>query len=63
MDIDPTVRATFWGVSIGMGITWISNLGVNPSSVQRFLAVPSIQAARRYRNDNDLCTYSECCRK
>lgn len=48
MDLDPTARTTFWGVVIGMGTTWVANMGVNPSSVQRFLSVPSIAAAKRY---------------
>lgn len=48
LDLDPTTRTTFWGIVIGLGTTWVANMGVNPSSVQRFVAVPSITAAKRY---------------
>ncbi|KAF2883309.1 hypothetical protein ILUMI_22869 [Ignelater luminosus] len=47
MNLNPTERTTFWTIVFGMTATWISNLGVNPSSIQRFLAVPSYEAAKR----------------
>lgn len=48
MDLDPTVRTTFWGITIGMTGHWINSLGINPSSVQRFMAVPSLRKAKTY---------------
>ncbi|KAK5640116.1 hypothetical protein RI129_010927 [Pyrocoelia pectoralis] len=47
MNSNPTVRQTFWGVVIGMWMTFIGNLGVNPSSVQRFLSLPTYSAVKR----------------
>lgn len=47
MDFNPTARQTFWGVTIGMWATFIGNLGVNPSSVQRFLSLPTYTAVKR----------------
>lgn len=46
MDFDPTVRTTFWGIVVGMSISWMSHLGVSQSSVQRFLSVPTIRDAK-----------------
>lgn len=47
MDPSPFVRSSFWTVSIGLTTLWISNLGVNPTCIQRFLAVPDIKFARK----------------
>lgn len=47
MNLDPTERTTFWGIVVGMTVSWISYLGVTQASVQRFLAVPSLNAAKR----------------
>lgn len=47
MDPDPLVRVSFWTVLFGLTTTWISQLGVTQSSIQRFLAVPDIRLARR----------------
>ncbi|RZC34409.1 SSF domain containing protein [Asbolus verrucosus] len=46
LNLDPTIRTTFWGITIGMTAHWITSLGVNPSSVQRFMAVPSLKKAK-----------------
>ncbi|RZC41083.1 SSF domain containing protein [Asbolus verrucosus] len=46
MNPDPTVRTTFWGIIIGMTTSWISGLGINPTSVQRFMTVPSLKKAK-----------------
>lgn len=48
MDLDLTVRTTFWSITIGMTGHWINSLGINPSSVQRFMAVPSLHKAKMY---------------
>lgn len=47
MDPSPFVRSSFWTVSIGLTTLWISNLGVNQTCIQRFLAVPDIRFARK----------------
>lgn len=47
MNPDPLVRVSFWTVTFGLTTTWISQLGVTQSSIQRFLAVPDIRLARR----------------
>lgn len=47
MDPSPFVRSSFWTVSIGLTTLWISNLGVNQTCIQRFLAVPDITFARK----------------
>ncbi|PIK51100.1 putative sodium-coupled monocarboxylate transporter 1 [Apostichopus japonicus] len=35
---DPTVRHTFWALSIGQTFTWCSSYGVNQAQVQRYLS-------------------------
>lgn len=40
MDPSPFARNTFWGMAIGMTVTWLGHLGVHPGTVQRFLSVP-----------------------
>nr|XP_012219270.1 PREDICTED: sodium-coupled monocarboxylate transporter 1-like isoform X2 [Linepithema humile] len=40
MDPSPFSRNTFWGMSIGMTVTWLGHLGIHPGVVQRFLSVP-----------------------
>ncbi|XP_075225889.1 sodium-coupled monocarboxylate transporter 1-like isoform X3 [Lycorma delicatula] len=45
MDPNPFVRNTFWTVSFGMSILWISHLGIHPSSIQRFTALPRYEDA------------------
>ena len=47
MDPSPFVRSSFWTVSIGLTTLWISNLGVSQTCIQRFLAVPDINFARK----------------
>lgn len=47
MDPDPLVRSSFWTIAFGLTTTWVSQLGVTQTSIQRFLAVPNIQYARR----------------
>lgn len=40
MDPSPLARNTFWGMAIGMTVTWIGHISVHPGTVQRFLSVP-----------------------
>lgn len=47
MNPSPFVRSSFWTVSVGLTTLWISNLGVNQTCIQRFLAVPDIKFARK----------------
>lgn len=47
MDPSPFVRTSFWTVSLGLSVVWISNLGVNQGCIQRFLAVPDIKFAKK----------------
>ncbi|XP_034251015.1 sodium-coupled monocarboxylate transporter 1-like [Thrips palmi] len=47
MTLDPTIRATFWNVLLGEGFYFLNSLAVSPSSVQRYLALPTLSAAKR----------------
>ncbi|XP_026284118.2 sodium-coupled monocarboxylate transporter 1 [Frankliniella occidentalis] len=47
MDPNPYTRCTFWNVGVGACVTIILNMGAGPSSVQRFLSVPTLADARR----------------
>ncbi|XP_059617498.1 sodium-coupled monocarboxylate transporter 1-like [Phlebotomus argentipes] len=47
MDPNPRLGSSFWSVSLGLSIIWISLLGVTQSSVQRFLSVPDMKSARK----------------
>lgn len=47
MDPDPTIRATFWSIVLGEGVHFVNSLGASPSSVQRYLALPSLATAKR----------------
>ncbi|VVC39884.1 Sodium/solute symporter [Cinara cedri] len=47
MDPDPFLRHSFWTVSIGMSLAWLNNLGIHPGAVQRFVALPSYNKARK----------------
>ncbi|XP_025406146.1 sodium-coupled monocarboxylate transporter 1-like [Sipha flava] len=46
MDPDPFLRNSFWTTSIGSLINSIAYLGLNPSTVQRFVALPTYKLAR-----------------
>ncbi|XP_059468470.1 sodium-coupled monocarboxylate transporter 1-like [Neocloeon triangulifer] len=46
MDMNPTVRHTFWNIAFGSFFSWITHISVNQGMVQRFLAMPSINKAR-----------------
>ncbi|KAI1292155.1 Sodium-coupled monocarboxylate transporter 1 [Halotydeus destructor] len=47
MDLNPLARLTFWTISIGETLKWISTYGFNQAMVQRYLAVPSLKQAQR----------------
>ncbi|KAF5297456.1 hypothetical protein FQR65_LT19726 [Abscondita terminalis] len=47
MSLDPTVRQTVWSIVFGMGITFLGNWGINPSSIQRFLSMPTYKDVLR----------------
>ncbi|XP_050436170.1 sodium-coupled monocarboxylate transporter 1-like isoform X1 [Adelges cooleyi] len=47
MDVDPFLRNTFWTVSVGTTFSWITGLGIHPGAVQRFVALPSYNKARK----------------
>lgn len=49
MDPSPFVRTSFWTMSLGLTTTWIGSMGVDQMCVQRFLAVPDLKSARRYK--------------
>ncbi|XP_046473322.1 sodium-coupled monocarboxylate transporter 1-like [Neodiprion pinetum] len=46
MNPSPFVRSSFWAVSLGLTTSWAANISVNQSSMQRFLAVPTLSEAR-----------------
>ena len=43
---DPTIRHSVWSLLIGGTLTWLANIGVNQANVQRFSAVPTLNAAK-----------------
>ncbi|KAJ4443728.1 hypothetical protein ANN_05505 [Periplaneta americana] len=45
LNIDPTVRHTFWNVSFGNYFYWLASCSVNQAMVQRCLAMPTIYKA------------------
>lgn len=47
MNPSPFAGSSFWTVSLGLTTLWISNLGVSQTCIQRFLAVPDINFARK----------------
>jgi hypothetical protein len=47
-DLDPTERYTAWGSLVGAAFLHCAVYGVNQLQVQRYLTVPTIQAARKY---------------
>ncbi|KAI4465465.1 sodium-coupled monocarboxylate transporter [Holotrichia oblita] len=44
-DLDPTIRHTFWTVSIGNYFAWLASCSINQAMVQRCLAMPSLAKA------------------
>jgi Na+/proline symporter len=47
MNPSPFVRTSFWTYWIGLSFAWSAKLGVSQCCVQRFLAVPSIDIAKK----------------
>ncbi|KAK2577149.1 hypothetical protein KPH14_003309 [Odynerus spinipes] len=47
MDASPFARNTFWGMSIGMTVTWLVHLGIHQGCVQRCLSIPKERDAKR----------------
>ena len=47
MDPNPFVRDSFWMISIGLSSMWISNVGVTPECIQRFISIPSLKDAKK----------------
>ncbi|KAF2898113.1 hypothetical protein ILUMI_08055 [Ignelater luminosus] len=47
MDPDPTLRTTFWSIAIATIPSYTLSLGCNPAIIQRFMAVPTLQNAKR----------------
>ncbi|XP_063953967.1 sodium-dependent multivitamin transporter-like [Lytechinus pictus] len=45
--LDPTVRITFWGSTIGAGFSGLTQYAVSQIAIQRFLTAKSIKHARR----------------
>ncbi|XP_055693447.1 sodium-coupled monocarboxylate transporter 2-like [Lutzomyia longipalpis] len=47
MDPDPLIRQSFWSVLFGITFLFTYTIGLNQTTIQRCLAVPDINAARR----------------
>ncbi|XP_055547206.1 sodium-coupled monocarboxylate transporter 1-like isoform X1 [Wyeomyia smithii] len=46
-DFDPTTRNTFWNLFIGGTFFWTSTNAINQNMLQRYLALPTLGAARK----------------
>ncbi|XP_044736108.1 sodium-coupled monocarboxylate transporter 2-like isoform X2 [Chrysoperla carnea] len=48
-NFDPSLvtRTTFWGYTIGLTMSWISELGVNQGMVQKYLSIPNISQIKK----------------
>nr|XP_002120451.1 sodium-coupled monocarboxylate transporter 1-like [Ciona intestinalis] len=44
--LDPRIRHTFWSVSIGGSLMWLSVYGINQSMVQRYLSCKNLKHAQ-----------------
>ncbi|XP_056003296.1 sodium-coupled monocarboxylate transporter 1-like isoform X1 [Ostrea edulis] len=45
-DVDPTIRHTFWALTVGGMLSWIGSFGASQQSIQRFSALPSLRQAK-----------------
>ncbi|XP_034242040.1 putative sodium-dependent multivitamin transporter [Thrips palmi] len=45
--LDPTVRHTWWSLTIGGGVTFLSLYAVNQAQVQRYLSVKDVKTAQK----------------
>lgn len=52
MDPSPFARTSFWAMSFGLTVNWLSSSGVGQTTVQRFLSVPDLHASRRFKSIN-----------
>lgn len=48
MDPSPFARTSFWTVSLGLTVSWISSMGVGQKDLQRFLSLPDLKSAKKY---------------
>ncbi|KAB0798597.1 hypothetical protein PPYR_09590 [Photinus pyralis] len=46
MDLDPSIRHSFWTVTIGNYFSWLAACSINQAMVQRCLAMPTLRSAR-----------------
>lgn len=56
-DFDPTVRHTFWALTLGGMINWVGTFGASQQSIQRFSALPSLREAKMWVLRNTTNTY------
>lgn len=47
MSFDPTIRHSFWSLLIGGTGFWLNVCGMNQSMLQRYMALPSLQSAKK----------------
>lgn len=47
MNPSPFIRTSFWTLTVGMTTAWIAKLGVSQCCIQRFMAVPNIEVAKK----------------
>ncbi|XP_013866246.1 sodium/iodide cotransporter [Austrofundulus limnaeus] len=45
-DVDPRKRYTFWSLTVGGSLVWLSMYGVNQSQVQRYISCRSVREAQ-----------------
>lgn len=45
-DLDPTKRDSFWIITVGFTIHWISLTSMNQGCVQKFIAVSTLKEAK-----------------
>ncbi|XP_015432992.1 PREDICTED: sodium-coupled monocarboxylate transporter 2-like [Dufourea novaeangliae] len=55
MSPSPFERNSFWGMSVGMTMTWLAGVGISQVSMQRFLAVPNIKEAYKAVGCTAIC--------
>ncbi|RZF36445.1 hypothetical protein LSTR_LSTR009541 [Laodelphax striatellus] len=47
MDTSPFARNTFWTITIGLSLQWVTLLAYHPGVLQRFIAVPTYRDAQK----------------
>ena len=53
MDWHPATRHTLWALVIGGFVHWLQIAAINQNMLQRYMALPTLRAARRYTNKSD----------